>query len=243
MSNIAGLKRLSCSGSGMRIRTRGLEGVFLTVTGSVHIVLVGLTSHLRGVHALRCVEPRGRRRGTERAVSVCTPVTVQLNVSGVGIRLSSLSLGCLGPSICCSLMRGITLHGDTHRRFIGSVIGRMGRRVRSTGVETRISNHIGRFFDVCGGVIGRSGAVSRVCSLFTMHVVMSAIGSYCTTLNIVRRVCGPVPNEFGSCVTVPGTGVCRSLRAALVNPGKRPFRVRVHAFRVRGATRCNVTTR
>lgn len=159
------------------------------------------------------------------------------------MRLSSLSLGCLGPSMCCSLIRGITLHGDRERRFMNTVMGRIGGRVSSTGVGTRISKHMGRFFDVCGGVMGRSGAVSRVCSLFTIHVLMSAIGSYCTTLNIVRRVCGPVPKQFGSCVTVPGPGVCRSLRAALVKPGKRPFRVRVHACRVREATRCNVTTR
>lgn len=243
MSNIAGLKRLGCSGSGLRTRTRGLEGVFLTVTGSVHIVVMGLTSHLRGVHAVRFVAPTGRGRGSERAVSVCTPVTRHLNVSGVGARLSSLSLGCCRPRICGRLIRSLGTHGARHRRFIRRVITRMSGRVGGTSVRTGMCKHMGRFFDVCGGVIGRGGALSRICSLFTIHVVMSSIGSYCTTLNIVRRVCAPVPKHFGSCVTVPGTGVCRSLRAALVKPSKRPFRVRVHARRVRGATRCNVTTR
>lgn len=60
-------------------RISGFGRVLSSIRCSVHTVLVGLTSHLRGVHALTTRDPSGRVGVTNRASYVCTPLTGQLN--------------------------------------------------------------------------------------------------------------------------------------------------------------------
>ncbi len=244
ISNIAGVNQLGFS-AGRRRRTRDLEGVLVTVNRSVHMVVVGLTSHLRGVHAVSTVHTRGRESVSIRALRVCTPVTRHLNVHPIGRRLRSLTVGRLSPITCVSVRRLLAREGRRHRRVLGRVGTEVRRELerRLPGIALSFRDHIGSMRKVCHGVCVRGHSFSRVCSVCTVHVVASGMASYCGVLNVVRSVFEPVPGEFGSCVSAPGPGVCRSLRAAIVKHSKVPFRVRVHAFRVRRATRFNVTTR
>lgn len=227
ISNIAGLNGVPLSAE-RRIRTRGVHGVFVTVGGSIQIVVVGLTSELRGVHALRFVPSCGRHRGDLRALRVCTPVTRHLNVHTVGSRLRSLTIHCLSPVTCGRVRGSLSVGGRRNRGFLKGVAGRLSREVDPV-VGGGVSSEIGSIRNVFHGICVGNGSFRRVCSVCTIHVVISAVVSYCGILNVIRSVCGPVPNEFGSCVSAPGPGVCRSLRAAILSGRKVPFRVRVHA--------------
>lgn len=228
MSNIAGLNGIPLSGHRRR-RTRGVEGVLLTVSRSVEIVVVGLTSEVRGVHALDFEIPRGQHSATLRALRVCTPVTRHLNVEPTGRRLRSLSVHFLSPVTCGRVRRGLGELDGSHLSFLRSVRNGVHRQVANIMGSPAVRNEVGDMRNVCHGVCVRGGGFTRVCSICTVHVVISDIVSYCGYLNMVRSVFEPLPNEFGSCVSAPGPGVCRSLRAAIVNGRNVPFRIRVEA--------------
>lgn len=242
ISNISGLSGLGFH-SGGRTRTRGFQGVIVTVIRSVHIVLVGLTSHARGVHALNTLHPSGHHHVTHRALRVFSPLTRHLNVRGVGARLRRLNFRTLCPGHCHMLggMMGSTHNG--HGRVVRGVRTRVRNHLTRTNVGKQILNQRGGLFSVCRGVGGGRRHFRAVVSVCTFQIVASGISAYCHTLNRIRDVCGPHPNHVGSCVTMPGTGNCRSLRASVINPRNIPIRIRVHARSVRRVTGGNITTR
>ncbi len=229
ISKIAGLSRVTVF-SGRRRRTRGIHGVFVSVTGSIQMVVVGLNSQLRGVQALNCHPRGGHETISLRAVGICMPLTGHLKVVTLGRRLRRVSFDCLSPCTCGRVRRVLRGAGSRHRSFVGlvgnEVLRHLSRRFRRIPA---IRKQIGDICNVCGGICRRNGAFSRVFSGCTIQIVISSMARYCCILNMVRSVFSLVPGHFGSCVSAPGTGVCRSLRAAIAYHRNVPFRIRVHA--------------
>ncbi len=133
ISIIAGGGSAGCIRSG---RVSGFHRVLTSVRCSIQTLLVGLTSHLRGVHALDDVGPSGRVGVTNRASCFCTPLTGHLKLCRIGSRLRGLSFRCHYPE-SCSLLRGLlrrrfrTSH-DRVRTFATGVRNLLtGRNVRT----------------------------------------------------------------------------------------------------------------
>lgn len=142
ISNLAGVSN-NVFNRRTSTRTRGFHGLLLAVDSSVQIVLVGVTSHLRGVHALNSVLPTGRFGVTNRALCLCTPLTRHLKLFAVGARLRSLDFGCRRPRRCTFVGLGLgsarTTHGALFRRFTIPISEGLGR----VKLGCRVHTHIG----------------------------------------------------------------------------------------------------
>lgn len=142
MSNLAGVSN-NVFKSQTSTRTRGFGGLLLAVDSSVQIVLVGVTSHLRGVHALNSVLPGGRCGVTKRALCVCTPLTGHLKLGGVGARLRSLDFGCRRPRRCTRVRSGLRRARTRHRRMFHRFATPVHTRLSGVNVDCRLVTQMG----------------------------------------------------------------------------------------------------
>lgn len=173
VQKLIGVGRL-CSGDPV-VRSRGFHGLLLSFTRSVQIVLVVVTSHIGLVQ--RVGSDPGRRthlRITGRTTCLCTPLTRGLKLCGLGSRLRSLSLGCARRSICCRVGRGLGTAGRTHSHCVRTFVRPVHGGLRSTKLGFRVGKHAGSVRSVCRGVGGRKYPFRNMCSLFTVHVVLSS---------------------------------------------------------------------
>lgn len=142
ISKLAGVSK-NVFNSQTSTRTRGFGGLLLAVSSSVQIVLVGVTSHLRGVHALNSVLPGGRCGVTNRALCVCTPLTGHLKLCGVGARLRGLDFGCRRPRRCRRVRRGLGTATTRHSGMFGRFATPVHRRLSGVKLGCQVLTHIG----------------------------------------------------------------------------------------------------
>lgn len=163
-----------CSGD-PAVRSRGFHGLLLAFTRSVHIVLVVVTSHMGVVQRVGSYRgSRTHQRMTGRTTCLCTPLTRGLNLCGLGSRLRSLSLGCARGSICCRVGRGLGRAGTSHSGCVTTFVTPMRGGLRRTKLGFRVGKHAGSVRSVCRGVGGRGYPFRNICSLFTVHIVLSS---------------------------------------------------------------------
>lgn len=171
--NLIGVGRL-CSGD-PAVRSRGFHGLLLSFTRSVHIVLVVVTSHIGLVERVgRAPGVRTHARMTGRTTCLCTPLTRGLKLCGLGSRLRSLSLGCARRSMCCRVGSGLGRAGTSHSGCVTTFVRPVRRGLRRTKLGFRVGKHAGSVRSVCRGVGGRGYPFRKICSLFTVQVVLSS---------------------------------------------------------------------
>lgn len=160
---------------GATISSRGFRGLLFSFTRSMHIVLVVVTSHLYLVHLNgRLGGSRSQGQLTARISCLCTPLTRHLNLCAVGDRLRSLSLGCASHGRCSFVGRGLGRAGHSHSTCVTRFVAPVGDGLRRTKLQFSVGKHAGSVRSVGGGLGGRGVPFRSVCSLFTVHVVLSA---------------------------------------------------------------------
>ena len=209
----------------------GLRKMLLAMAQDVRVVLIKLADHTQTMRrVVKCDEVQLRHDTARLARDIFAPLANRLGVWQFKWELEDLALRILEPDTYKRIAGLLDEKRSGREQYIETALARLREEFARANIHAEISGRPKHIYSIYNKMRRKGIDFDALYDVRAVRVLVDDIEDCYAALDLVHRLCTPLPNEFDDYIAKPKGNDYRSLHTAVVGAGGKPLEIQIRTF-------------